>query len=317
MFFDTGENSHLIDGDLASKELQLISRERTKLGLIAGGQVESEFGKFRFNLGPGEDEKYHEITAVGMKDVTTEFGKYDLEEINQEFLNNASSAEKNYILPKTVGGPKVHLLYGIRKTKIQPVLIKVLPSGVGVYLSPFKDVEGSRIIYAGPSKWVTWTDDDLNRESNHAVYTVSCTDITEGSYKTKVGGEPRFEPKSKVGISPLVGMTCPKYEDVKLSVIDDTLDIPIIESYDMESEGLELIDFKDFSKPEPGTTDFSEPKPELELIDFRDFSKIEPETTDYTEPEPELEVIDFKKIYKHEPKTTDFSDPEPEFEYLS
>ena len=104
----------------------------------------------RFNLGPGEDEKYHEITAVGMKDVTTEFGKYDLEEINQEFLNNASSAEKNYILPKTVGGPKVHLLYGIRKTKIQPVLIKVLPSGVGVYLSPFKDVEGSRIIYAGP-----------------------------------------------------------------------------------------------------------------------------------------------------------------------
>ena len=44
----------------------------TKLGLIAGGQVESEFGKFRFNLGPGEDEKYHEITTVGMKDVTTD-----------------------------------------------------------------------------------------------------------------------------------------------------------------------------------------------------------------------------------------------------
>ena len=56
VFFDTGANSHLIDGNLASKEgLQLISCERTKLGLIAGGQVESEFGKFRFNLGPGED----------------------------------------------------------------------------------------------------------------------------------------------------------------------------------------------------------------------------------------------------------------------
>ena len=148
VFFDTGANSHLIDGNLASKEgLQLISCERTKLGLIAGGQVESVFGKFRFNLGPGEDENYHKITAVGMKDITTEFGKYDLEEINQELFNNASSAEKNYILPKTVGGSKVHLLLGIRNTKIQPVLIKVLPSGVGVYLSPFKDVEGSRIIY--------------------------------------------------------------------------------------------------------------------------------------------------------------------------
>ena len=107
MFFDTGANSHLIYGDLASKEgLQLISHEQTKLGLISGGQVESEFGKFRFNLGPGEDKKYHEITAVGMKDITTEFGKYDLEEINQEFLNNASSVERNYILLKTLGGSK-------------------------------------------------------------------------------------------------------------------------------------------------------------------------------------------------------------------
>ena len=54
--------------------MPIISSERTRLGLIAGGQVESEFGKFRFNLGPGEDDKYHEITAVGMKDVTAEFG---------------------------------------------------------------------------------------------------------------------------------------------------------------------------------------------------------------------------------------------------
>ena len=135
IFFDTGANSHLIDGNLASKEgLQAISSERTRLGLIAGGQVESEFGKFRFNLGPGEDDKYHEITAVGMNELTTEFHKYDLEEINLEYLKHASDGEKENILPKTVGGSKVHLLLGIKNTKIQPVLIKVLPSGVGVYL---------------------------------------------------------------------------------------------------------------------------------------------------------------------------------------
>ena len=61
---------------------------------------------------------------------------------------------------------------GIKNTKIQPVLIKVLPSGVGVYLSPFKDVDGSRIIYAGPSKCFTRIDDDQNLESNYAIYTV-------------------------------------------------------------------------------------------------------------------------------------------------
>ena len=39
--------------------------------------------------------------------------------------------------------------------RIQPTLLKVLPSGVGVYLSPFKDVWGSRIIFAGPNKVFT------------------------------------------------------------------------------------------------------------------------------------------------------------------
>ena len=59
----------------------------------------------------------------------------------------------DYVLPETVGGTEVHLLLGIKNTRIQPVLIRVLPSGMGVYLSPFKDVWGSRIIFAGPSKY--------------------------------------------------------------------------------------------------------------------------------------------------------------------
>ena len=123
-----------------------------------------------------------------MNELTTEFHKYNLEEINLEYLKYANDDERENILPKTVGGSKVHLLLGIKNTKMHPVLVKNLPSGVGVYLSPFKDVDGSRIMYAGPSKCFTWTDDDLNRESNHAVYTVSCTDIMKRSYKTKVGG---------------------------------------------------------------------------------------------------------------------------------
>ena len=131
VFFDTGANSHLIDGNIALKEgLQAISSERTRLGLIAGGQVESEFGTFRFNLGPGDDDKYHEITAVGMNELTTKFHKYDLEEINLEYLKYACDGKKENILPKTVEGFKVHLLLGTKNTKIQPVFIKVLPSGV-------------------------------------------------------------------------------------------------------------------------------------------------------------------------------------------
>ena len=61
----------------------------------------------------------------------------------------------SYILLKTVGGSKVHLLLGVKNTRIQPELIRVISSEVGVYLSPFKDVWGSRIIFAGPSKVFT------------------------------------------------------------------------------------------------------------------------------------------------------------------
>ena len=110
-FFDSRANSHLIDGNVAVKEgLQAVSIERTRLGLISGGQVELEYGVFRFNLVPGDKENYHKITAVGMNEITSEFHKYDLEEINLEYLKYADEEERENVLPKTVGGSKVHLL---------------------------------------------------------------------------------------------------------------------------------------------------------------------------------------------------------------
>ena len=129
----------------------------------------TEYSNFRFNLGPVEDQIYHEITVVGLRNVTAEFGEYDLEEIRQEFRSTANIKEKSYILPKAVGGAKVHLLLGVKNTRIQPVFIKVLLSGVVVYLSPFKDVWGSRIIFAGPSKVFTRANKDQQRESNQAT----------------------------------------------------------------------------------------------------------------------------------------------------
>ena len=84
-----------------------------------------------------------------------EFEEYGLEEIGKEFIFSATGLEKNYILPKTVGGSKVHLLLGVKNIRIQPLLLQVLSSGVGVYLSPFKDVWGSRIFFAGHSRFFT------------------------------------------------------------------------------------------------------------------------------------------------------------------
>ena len=55
---------------------------------------------------------------------------------------------------------------------LDPVLIKVLPSGVAVYLSPFKDVYGSRIIFAGPHKSFTRGNDEKCPEMSNAVFLI-------------------------------------------------------------------------------------------------------------------------------------------------
>ncbi len=150
------KNIHIIDGLLAEKEgLQKVSSNPTNLTVVGGSKVRSNHGTFRFNLGPGERGEYHEVVCVGMDDVTGGFGTYELTEICQEYLDQAKDEEKDMVLPEKVGGSKVHLLLGIKNTNLDPVLIKVLPSGVAVYLSPFKDVYGSRIIFAGPHKSFT------------------------------------------------------------------------------------------------------------------------------------------------------------------
>ena len=173
VFFDRGANIHIIDGSLAEKEgLQKVSSNPTNLTVVGGSKVRSNHGTFRFNLGPGERGEYHEVVCVGMDDVTGGFGTYDLMEVCQEYLDQAKDEEKDLALPEKVGGSKVHLLLGIKNTNLDPVLIKVLPSGVAVYLSPFKNVYGSRFIFAGPHRSFTKGSDEKYSEMSNAVFLI-------------------------------------------------------------------------------------------------------------------------------------------------
>ena len=109
-------------------------------------------GNYRFNLGPGPEGEYHELYCLGMDSVTARFNKFDLSEIRSEFLSSLESIQDVPLLPKYVGGSDVHLLIGIKNTCLDPILIKILPSGVGVYRSAFRDMWGSNLIFAGPHK---------------------------------------------------------------------------------------------------------------------------------------------------------------------
>ncbi|MBZ5782037.1 hypothetical protein K8366_23975, partial [Klebsiella aerogenes] len=57
-------------------------------------------------------------------------------------------------------------------TNLDPALIKILPSGIAVYLSPFKDIYGSRLIFAGPHSSFTKADDGLKTDMSNAVFLI-------------------------------------------------------------------------------------------------------------------------------------------------
>ena len=75
-------------------------------------------------------------------------------------------------ITKKVGGSRVQLLIGIKNTNLTPVLLQILPSGVGVFRSPFKDRFGSRIIFAGPHPAFTKGNRSLGNEVAVAVFSI-------------------------------------------------------------------------------------------------------------------------------------------------
>ena len=74
---DSRANTYLVETSLATKEsLQRLSECQTELGVIGGGTLTLESSNIRFNLGLGQEGIYHEIRAVGLDNVTSEFVWY-------------------------------------------------------------------------------------------------------------------------------------------------------------------------------------------------------------------------------------------------
>ena len=168
-FLDSGSNAHLIDESIAEREGLLKTSERpTAISVVGGGNIKSSRSSYQFNLGPGEKGQFYEMNCIGMDAVTTRFQEYNLEKINQEFRAEYGPGSEHLILPKKIGGTKVHLLIGIKNVLLTPVLERVLDSGIAVYISPFTDIYGSNRIYAGPH--ATFTRGN-NGTKTHAVYT--------------------------------------------------------------------------------------------------------------------------------------------------
>ena len=103
--------------------MKWFSECEAEIEVSSGGTLTVESGSFRFNLGSGQKGIYHEIRAVGMEDVTSEFAEYDLAETGKEKNLFPHQLIRKMIIffPKTVGGSKVHLLLGARILGSNPI----------------------------------------------------------------------------------------------------------------------------------------------------------------------------------------------------
>ena len=172
-FFDSGANVNLIEGDLAIREnLQCISDKPSSLSVVGGNQIKTEYGQYTFSLGPTSENEFHTLTCLGMDSVTNEFSKYDLADIIQEFRSKSNNSDKHVSLPPYAAGSSVKLLIGIKNNKLDPTLIEVLPSGIGVYRSPFVDVFGSDIIFAGPHATFTRGNQSMDSHISQAIFKI-------------------------------------------------------------------------------------------------------------------------------------------------
>ena len=149
IFYDKGSNCHLIDGALAEKEgLQVISDQPTSIRVAGSNTVVTEYGKYRFRIGPTREGVYHTLSCQGITEVTSEFSRYPMEDIVKECRNIPGLEDE--IFPPYIGGGPVKLLIGIGDPLLEPERIFTLPTGLAIYRSAIKDIYGSYMCIGGP-----------------------------------------------------------------------------------------------------------------------------------------------------------------------
>ena len=149
IFYDSGSNANLIEGALAERlSLKVVDDRPVTIGTAGAGTAWTSYGSYTFGVGPDQEGYYYKLTAQGMCRVTNTFRNYNLSPINDELRSHNPELGRER-LPYRIGGLRCSLLIGIN-SKLMPILLTVLPSGLGVYQTQLKDESGSRIAYGGP-----------------------------------------------------------------------------------------------------------------------------------------------------------------------
>ena len=157
VFFDSGCGGAAIS-DKAAELLDtvVIRPGPTRLHVAGGTSTELKTGDERFILPLSDSGRSVALTGLRMPYVTNPFPVWDIakawEMIKEEIMQEGHDVDEIPARPSKVGGREVDIMIGIRYMHLHPVLLFMLPSGLGVYKSHFASPRGENCVLGGPHK---------------------------------------------------------------------------------------------------------------------------------------------------------------------
>ena len=175
LFFDSGCSGSALS-DRASKLLNSITLREgpTQLNVAGAVTMEIEGGDETFFLPLNESDQVATITGLKMPSITNTFPCWDVAtamtvivpELDEAFPGHAPLPPH----PPKVGGTCVDIMIGIRYARFFPRLLYMLPSGLGIYETQFKAMNGQTCILGGPhSSWLKCKE-EVNFSSPHTFF---------------------------------------------------------------------------------------------------------------------------------------------------
>jgi hypothetical protein len=147
--YDSEADSNIVEFHLARDAgFHQIGFKAVSFNVTGGGSVRSSCGQFSAILGPDVNGNIHDVECQAVDQITSTFPKFRLDDIITEAKATIGGHQ---VFPQEIGGAPVKLLMGIRSTQLVPVL----PSGLCVYESKFRDVYGATLCFGGPHEVFT------------------------------------------------------------------------------------------------------------------------------------------------------------------
>jgi hypothetical protein len=165
VFFDSGSNGHLIEGELAEElQLEVVTDTMVPIGGLGGKTVWSDYGLYTVTLGPDTNGDLHELDIQGIRAITNKIPEVQLDALWSEAKMVVQDRRP---MPVKIGGTRVNILVGIKSTRLGPKLVHVLPNGLGIYESVLRDIYHSNMCFGGPHEVFTKAYRDAGRVVNN------------------------------------------------------------------------------------------------------------------------------------------------------